>query len=675
MARTNLELYSLVKVFYDRGENFTDCFLPFVLEVLPDSGSKSLREVSTDIRSKYGLDIPYHVMEKIVQTAQSEDILEVTGRRPILNVAINEKGRKQLDLVEPLRNVERRINAATSSFMHYLSKLGRHMTSEKARALIDRFIEKNANPLLALVEGKKSSFDSSDGDSEERFFVEFLLEVEGKNPTVFETLREMILGAVIATVLNYDRQVYEGLQDRHFRKCKLYFDANYLFSLLALHADEFSMPARELFQLLKTYDFEFGVLDITIAEMSRVLRGYLKQHYKYPTTTRVDSIYSTLKTKGYTETDVIELIGGLEDRLQELKIGIKRTGIELNSYTPKNKDIFSFLCRYKYYQAGFFQNHDLAVLEKMPKYRKRTVRRFEDANTYFVTSDFKLARINYVEMGHKENHTIAEVILDRLLTNILFLKNPRGNLSIKSIISAYSRGLFVRRRIWEKFYETLTQARENKKIDERSVTLLFYNRFIERELSSMDDEQGEVINEEFVINTVEKAVAEYEKNVKGRLEDEKIKGELKYKKEIEKQRQSYERDIKIKENEFLEVLNSEKIKYEEEKEAEKASLLATIENNLREETKNSSRRIAVLVRMAVGIVLALPLIILAVNLIFSKISNENLMSLLSIIRYIVFVIDCFVVSIHRIWEKFEEHIFNKAFERKKKRIITIGTIS
>ena len=92
---------------------------------------------------------------------------------------------------------------------------------------------------------------------------------------------------------------------------------------------------------------------------------------------------------------------------------------------------------YKGDQQLFHQNHDLFAIEKIKELRRYSIRKIEESKFFFLTSDRKLSRFNYLEMGHQSNGTICEIILDTLLTNILWLKDPRAKLSLKSIITVH----------------------------------------------------------------------------------------------------------------------------------------------------------------------------------------------------------------------------------------------
>jgi hypothetical protein len=583
----------------------------------------------------------------------------------VAGTRITDAGKKSLDKFESQRDVDRRIQAAILSFVAFCDTRGVLLSDEEAGQAVSKFIELNTDPLLSLMHEGKLPSRAEDREETSRLFVAFLLQCERADPKLFSTLQDLILGATIASVLNYHQEVFEGLQDKSFSSCTLFFDANYLFSLLGLDSDEFNLAAKELYQLILPRGFSLSTFDFTISEMSKVLRGYLRNHNRYPTTIRVNSIYSSLRGKGYRESDVIDLISNLEDRLSKLKIGVKRTGIDLGKYKTEDKDLLSSMMRYKSYQPTFYQNHDVAILEKIRKYRKRSIRKFEDANCFLVTSDYRLAKLNYLEMGHKDSQTIGEVILDRMLTTILFLKNPRGTVPIRSIVASYSRELFVQRHIWDAFYHALCEVKAKGGIDDRTLSLMFYNGFIEEELSDFGDHDTAKIDESFVILEAEKAASRYKNMVELQLSQQKEEARREAKLLLDSQEKEFRDLIAKQEGDFLSSLVSTRDQIERQKDVEFENRLRLIEENLRRTAKRDATRIIAWVRVLVGCALLIPIGLLVSGLAQGKEQREMLFSTASIIGYILAVVDGGLQIVQPIWELATTWLSGLIFRRRR----------
>ncbi|MHA2243855.1 MAG: hypothetical protein ACXADY_02710, partial [Candidatus Hodarchaeales archaeon] len=304
--------------------------------------------------------------------------------------------------------------------------------------------------------------------------------------------------------------------------------------------------------------FYLKAFDFTIDEISKVMTGYIDYGYRYPKNVRVDSIYGNLRRIGWGQLEAREFIISLEERLEEKGIEIERTEVDLHNYIPKIEDTRNFMEKYKNNQELFHQNHDISSIEMIRDLRGDSKRKIEKCKCMFLTSDGKLSRLNFIEMGHRENSTICEIIFDKLLTTILWLKNPRLNISLRSIITAYSRDLFVKKRIWGKFYDIVSDLKREGKIWDDHISTLFYHGYIEDSLKRFDDNETGIITYEFVLDEIERANEFKEKEIAKRIE---IKEKAKEK--------EYEEKILDKENEFIKILETEANKAAEKARREK----------------------------------------------------------------------------------------------------------
>lgn|GEM_PF-3794050 len=106
---------------------------------------------------------------------------------------------------------------------------------------------------------------------------------------------------------------------------------------------------------------------------------------------KVKSLYSMLRTRNTRPSDIIDIISNLESRLAKLRM--KNSDIELTSYKPGNSQLFAELRKFKCNQGVLYQNHDIALLEKARRIRKKSYQNFENADSFVITSDYKLGMI------------------------------------------------------------------------------------------------------------------------------------------------------------------------------------------------------------------------------------------------------------------------------------------
>jgi len=571
--------YALIRSLYDQGEDYIDSFWPFVIKVLPPNKFADRDTIQRNLKEKFDIEMPLHVLRTVLNRAIRRGYVEQKENE----YKLTKRGFEYLDKLETDREVERRITALLKDMEQFFKEHEVPLSLDQIRNLLLSFLHKNIIPFIEFINPSAASNELSifKPNGYEEILIKYIKSAEQHKPENYKTLQDMVLGSIISVIL-YTEEQSEMIEisTRKFKHCQVFLDTNYTFFLLDLYEPEFNEPAKELFDLLKKYKFDIKVFDFTVDEICRVIGRYPREAYRYPNTIRVDNLYSSLKRKGWTKTDAQEFIMNIENILNEKGIKIEQTGVNIGTYNPTNEELRNLMRKYKPLQDLFHQNHDIAAIEKIKELRRKTARKIEDSKAFFLTSDIKLSRFNFIEMGHKDNGTVCEVILDRLLANILWLKDPSSKPPFKAIIAAYSRDLFIKRRVWDRFCEVLKQLRKDGKVNDESISTLFYHNYIEDVLRELNETEVDSITPEFILEKVEEAAKFKEKDI--------------------------ERKIKEKEKEFLQRLREEVSKKEQEKEAEWSERLQKIKSSLRESAEKKANRdsiiyASILIMFVVGV--------------------------------------------------------------------------
>lgn len=391
--------------------------------------------------------------------------------------------------------------------------------------------------------------------------VKYIKVIEHEKPYQYDIFNNVVLGSIISSVMCF-KNIYQIR--KKFGHCQVYLDSNFLFSVLGLHFPELSKPAKEVFELLKKQsEFTLKVFSFTIDEMTYLIGGYIKYKNRYPANVRVNSIYTNLRRLGWTIEDAREFIMTVEDKMSDLGIQVERVeDFDFQNYNPP-EDLIGKIEKYRPLQPPHSRNHDLAAIEQIKKIRKYERRKIEDATALFLTSDIKLSKFDYVEMGHRDHGTICEVILDQLLTNILWLKNPNisPDIPLECLIACYSSSMLVQRGIWERFFKIVGEMEKEGKVKAENVSMLFYHHYIEDVLSNFDESEADVISEDFIIAEIDKAPKVIEEKTKKELDEIKAEFEKMLDNELHKKDEDFQK--------LLEEL--EEVKKNERKRAEKSA--------------------------------------------------------------------------------------------------------
>lgn len=636
-----------------------------------------------NLKEKFSLEIPLHVIGTILARAKRKGYIEQKKKEE--HYKLSEEGIKYLEKLESDKEVERRINALLEDLKQYFQEYGLTLTIDQTNNLLTTFLRNNIKPLIEFINPDitGNDFDIKQRDIQSELLIEYIKTTEKSKPEYYKTLEEMILGSIISVILYSPKTTnINEIKSKKFKPLSVYLDTNLIFSILEFHEPVVNKASIELFNLLKHFDFDLKVFSFTINEICRVIGRYSQESNCYPTSIAVETIYSNLKLKGWTETTAKEFIVDVENILFKKGLTIDFiSDIDLKTFKPKNEGLKEIIFKYKPYQGEFSQNHDLAAIEKIKEIRSKPVRQIERSHAIFLTSDSRLAKFNHIEMDHEANGTVCEVISDKLLANILWLKEPTTELPIKTIISAYSRDLFVKRRIWNKFYEVLKQLKKEEKIDDDRISMLFYHKFIEDVLRAFDEAETDNITREFVLEKIEEAAKQPDEEIKKQEERAKKLFEIKEKEfaqvleeklsktiqekdkewsgKLEEKDKEWIEKIEAKENAFLTCIREEVVKVEHEKDENWLEKLENIKKKMRKSASKSAKRKIWSIRILGSILLIAPFAICIRNGDWQMLQRiQGIFSIFSMIAGFIFG------GVNVVWKKWEEKLSERIYTKK-----------
>lgn len=478
-----LVTYSLIRALYDEGRDYVDSFWPFAVRVLPSDRSPMTPQTVADlVTDRFGLSVPVHTTRTLLERAKQRGRYVVRRDKAY---ALTDAGLEYVGGMETPRSVERRIASFVEAASVYLASnwdifADRDFTQE----VVDRVLRRGAE-LLSFVVERKAEDVLGAFTAEEEAVLGFFHHVEEADPTQYDTLRDLLLGSTLAGLLGNADLADAG---RHFRRTTLYLDTNVLLSVLELRFPVECRPSLELLRLLNmSARFSLMVFDFTLEELFGLLRGFEREGKKYPSDVPVASLYASMKSQGWTPGQVTELIAKIEARLDDLGIGVLSTGIRVDDIGFPDGDLLARLRSYKPEQEDRGRLHDLQAIAWVAQERTRAVRRVEDAEVFFLTEDSRLSKFAYIERGHRDGETISEVMPDRLLTNLLWLKNPEvlDQLPVEAVIAMHSRDLFIDKTVWLRFFGLLSQLTESGRLDEAGASVLLYDAQVHRDLAGL----------------------------------------------------------------------------------------------------------------------------------------------------------------------------------------------
>lgn len=519
---------AILKVNWDKGQDYIENFVPFVAECLRTAAQDevSLPELQDAISDKFGFKIPEGALKTIlIRAARRHGYVQRTKgiyRR-------NEQALASLDYPRMRAVAARQHNALIAKLVQFCeARYEISWSQEEAEVALLTYIEHRSMPiLLAAVEGEAIPTPprrTRNGDYLVNAFIAHLCKAD---PEGFDFLETVVKGSMLADVLFYPEL---SRVEQHFGRVELYFDTPFLLRALGLEGPSVQAPCRELMRLLYELDGEIRCFEHTVEEIEGVLHSaaYALQdperlrHTYYPT-------LEYFISSNYRASDVELAIARLRQSLRSLRVQVKPKPPYKDWLGVDEDKLESILQEEVRYFSEKTLRHDLDSLTAIHRLRGgQSPYNIESCSAIFVTTNLDLARAGvrfFREEYGKGPMLVPHCVLDHVLTTIVWLKKPTSvpDLPRKKIIADCYAALNPPDPLWRRYLEEAQRLQEKGDISEEDYDLLRFSSQAKRLL--MDSTLGETAA--FVEGTVqeilEKAHATVRAEAEAALEAEKKK--------------------------------------------------------------------------------------------------------------------------------------------------------
>lgn len=518
MGKKEFIAYSILKTIFEKNKDYIDTFCIFILKIIKTNNTFDIKIIQKLAFDDYKILIPENTVKTILIRARHRRYLDESNQ-------LTAEGLKYIDNIESAENVDRRVNELLSDVYNFLND--KNLNENEVGEILLIFINNNISTIIDFcspLESCSSEFLVKKRTAYDDKLIEYFNIANKRKPQIWQTLLDVVYGSIISVAAC---AIDLNNVKKKFRNVQVFLDTNFIFNIFGLHGAEFEKPANELLNLLKKFNFTLRIFDFTLDEIKKVLNNSITQRKKYIKGIKVNSIYSVINEKGWSAVDIINKIREIPEDLKNLNIEILYTTVNIKELKPK-QEYFEILKEFKDISNSYKINHDVAAIEEIKRIRGGSKTNLEESKAFFLTSDIRLSEANYSKMSHSEDHTITEVIPDRFLTNILWLKDPESlkDLPLNAVISANSKDLFIDKRVWGRFYENLKNLKLSKKIDDTDISLLFYDDYFKNELLNFNQLDQEPSNEDFILDEIEEAKKRLSEENKSKIEQEGKKYEL-----------------------------------------------------------------------------------------------------------------------------------------------------
>ena len=531
--------YALVKALYDRNLDYIDTFTPFVLAVLDPVVAYEVQDIAQSVAATRSIAMPIHVVERILRKGITGGLIErLTIHKSAKGYKLTKQGERVCCSLEDEERVARRVNALLEAICAYaLAEHAEAYSIERARLELLALISENLEEFARYVNPRMPDSGAPHIGGDGIVLLRYIEHARKAVPDHYETIRDMVFGSVITAVLETPSATALNEIERPLAGTVVYLDSNVIFSMLGLQSQHLSVAAHELARLMQTEGFAMRTFGFVVDETRNVLLRYARSQGAVPGNHDPESVYVQLRVRGVTQSDALEMAANLANDLKSAGIQVEASAsFDLGTFMPRNATVFESLVRAK--AAGrpdpdldsieASARVDMAAIEAIAAKRRGSVAKLEEARYIFLTRDKRLATFNRTGMGHQAAGTIPEVLLDGVLTNMLWLKNPALDVSLESIIALHSDDLLKYDALWVRFSDVVARLRTQGRMELADASALLTEQAVVGIMEERPDLSLEDVDDEMVLEEAHRFRHEFETRMvaleKG-LEDARVLAE------------------------------------------------------------------------------------------------------------------------------------------------------
>lgn len=546
---------AIIKVNWDRGNDYIENFVPFVAECLRSTPQEevSLPEIQREITHSFSLKIPQGALKTVLQRCCKHGFV---NREKGIYIR-NSEALTDLGLGRVRGNVLRQHEALIKKLIDFCEKeYGIAWQREEAESAIFTYLEKYSTPVLAtVVDTKPPCMGHGKGGRHSDFLVNaFIKELLRRDPEGFEYLETVLKGSMLANVFYFPDL---GRVEQHFKQVEVYFDSVFLLRALGYFGESLQAPCRELVDIAYEQGAKLRCFKHTKEEILGILNAavrVLRSKHLKPTH---GGVIEYFVRSDYTASDVELIIAKLPKLLRAFHVRVKSKPRHKASLTIDETKLEATLDEKVGYNNPRAKYRDIDSLAAIYRLRRGSFPLYlEDCNAIFITTNPTLVRAAdcfFKEEYEGYQETVPISILDHHLTTISWLKKPleAPDLPRKRIIADCYAALNPSDTLWKMYLEEINKLHNQDDISKEDYYLLRYSTESRKIL--MDITQGDA--DAFIEGTV-KEVLEKSRQAARAETEAALHNEKKKREETERQAERAQARLKAQQ-EHLQILSEQ----------------------------------------------------------------------------------------------------------------------
>ena len=494
MSSYTLTSLAILKVNWDRGKDYVENFVPFVVECARTNSEQviSLPTMQRMVKDIFQLDLPQHFLQTTIIRATKRGYF----RRDSGAIYKVPEECNKLDFKSTKDAVEATYQRVITGLTEYATTShGKSWSTEDAETALSHFLRDSSLSLLFDIADGKRSHSPSDGN---RFLVgSFVQHAQDADPALLNDLELLARGNLLANVMYLPDS---GRIRTRFRNTSIYFDTSFIMFAAGFAGPDRAAPCLELLELLTEYGAVLrcfkgtrnevqGILD---ACASRLHRGDLRHAYGPTIEYFVEA--------GKSASDLELMSARLPAKLTDLGVKVvDPPSYDGTAYQIDEKGFEKYLEQHIGYSNPAARVHDVDCISAITRQRQgREYRDVEECRALFVTTNSKLVRVT-AQFFQRDTPrgAVAFATTDYGLANLLWLKDPTiaPTLPRRRLIADAYAAMQPTPNLWNAYLTEIATLEEDGKVTADDYLLLRHSLHAKTALMDLTDGHEDVFTE------------------------------------------------------------------------------------------------------------------------------------------------------------------------------------
>jgi hypothetical protein len=495
---------AILKVNFDRDQDYISNFVPFVAEVLRRHAPQAvaLADVQAGVEDGFGLCIPQGALNTILRRMARRKLVTISlgTYRPDLD-ALGESEFPQLR--ETVAKQERML--VQRLVAHAENEYGLPWDEPTAEQALLQFVDGRTATLLCADHRSALAGVHAPVHHTEVIVASFIEHLAGTDTQWFEFFLSIVQGTMLANVL----YMPGGLNDvkRRFGSTRFFLDTSFVLRALGYTSKAMSAPCLELVEMLRGQDAALRVFEHTMDEIDGILEAGIRELRAGGGDLIGQSEF--LIQDRWSASDVEEFRLHLRSKLAALDIQIERKPAHSPQHVIDEQGLEAALKQAMPNLRREGIRRDVDSLSAVHRLRGGHARpRLEDADAMFVTTTRTLAYTGG-DFYRKEygREGVPWCIDADTLTTLAWLKQPTAapDLPRLQVIADCYAAMRPPEALWEKYRDQIKRIGERGEISPDDCHLLRYSDEARRALMLETHGDPEVFTEGTIHQVLDRA--------------------------------------------------------------------------------------------------------------------------------------------------------------------------